>query len=56
MIGAYILHPMVYWQVVNRIERLAGYHLGSWARLLTTVFLTFVLVALMRRTRLRAIL
>lgn len=56
LLGAYLLQFTVYTQTVLRIELRTGIRLGTGTALLASVPLTFVTVALLRRTRLKAVL
>ena len=56
LLGAYLLQFTVYTQTILRIELRTGVRLGTGAALLASVPLTFAAVALLRRTRLKAVL
>jgi hypothetical protein len=56
LLGGYLLQEPLYSQTVARLERAMGISLGPWMLVLATVPLTLLVVAGLRRTRLRAIL
>ncbi len=56
LLGGYLLHAIVYYQLVNRLARVAQVRLTPAIAVTVAVCTTLAIVAVMRRTRLRSIL
>lgn len=56
LLGLYILHPLFYWQIIARVVRISGWNLDGWVLMLLVSALTLGIVALLRRTPIKAVL
>jgi len=56
LMGLYILHPLVNVQIIMRVVRISGWNLDGWPLLLLVSALTLGIVALVRRTPIKAVL